>query len=240
MSDTLAIYSNRDTLLEMADMFETVAATSPTQSAPAGHTVPGPRLPPGLAEILDVDELDSILTAITEWAEFLAHVLLDEVDAPDAGTTPGRLRSVAQHVAHLLEHDDQLLALAFADDLDEHARTLRHLARRGVRTYRTGCDCQDGTCDGQYEVAMSGTYPPAVCPRCHDVVPWSVWSSWPHKDIVYVTVEHAARLAGTTVAGVKMRASRGGWRKTGTGREVKYHVDDVRGVDVTTHERISA
>ncbi|MGW6007199.1 hypothetical protein ACWFNS_17810 [Oerskovia enterophila] len=236
--DTLATHGTHgthDTLLEMADLFETVATTTPATSAPAGRTVPGPRLPPGLAEILDIDELDGILTAVTDWAEFIAHVLLDEADKPDAGTTPGRLRSIAQHVAY----DDPLFALAFADDLDDHVRALRRLARRGVRIYRTGYDCLADGCDGQYKVAMTGTQAPAVCPRCRDVVPWSVWSSWPHKAVVYVTVEHAARLAGTTVAGVKMRASRGGWRKSGTGREVRYHVDDVRGREPISHGTVT-
>ena len=60
------------------------------------------------------------------------------------------------------------------------------------------------------------------------MVPHAVWSSWPRARVRYITVAHAAKMLETTEAGVKMRASRGKWRRVGTGRDVRYDVDDVR------------
>jgi len=93
--------------------------------------------------------------------------------------------------------------------------------------------CSDPTCTGQYVADLPRVGKPTAgditCDRCKHRVPHSVWSSWPRARVEWVTVEHAARIAGVSVGAVKMRASRLRWRRQGTGREVRYHVDDVRG-----------
>ena len=222
----------RDDLRELADHYETVAAADPASQAGGATSKPGPRLPPGAMEMLDADEVRRALEAVDEWAEFCAHVLVDERDATAPDSTPARLRMVGEHVEHFLDHDDVMLSLSFVDDLREHLRSLRRLARRGVRIVRTGMVCQDPTCSGQYVSALApaGQGDDAIeCERCHHRVPHSVWSGWPRARVEWVTVEHAARIAGTTVAAVKMRASRGKWRRTGSGADVRYNIHDVRG-----------
>jgi len=222
----------RDDLRELADHYETVAAADPASQAGGATSKPGPRLPPGAMEMLDADEVRRALEPVDEWAEFCVHVLVDECDIQAPDWTPGRLRTIGEHVAHFLGHDDVMLALSFVDDLREHLRALRRLARRGVRIVRTGMACQDPTCLGQYMSALphAGHGDDAIeCERCHHRVPHSVWSGWPRARVEWVTVEHAARIAGTTVAAVKMRASRGKWRRTGSGADVRYNIHDVRG-----------
>ncbi len=228
----------RDTVLELADLVEAVATAAGTSApGPRVRTVPGSRVPPGAQAALDADETDRALAAVDGWTEFHVHVLLDEDDevstVPDG--LPSRLRVLAAHVGHFLDHPDVLLAAPFGPcgELDDHLRALRRLARRRTRAVRTGAACQDPTCTGQYVAPLGG---PAAdrhddaleCDRCRDRVPYSVWSSWPRAHVEYVTVEHAARITGTTVAAVKMRAARRGWRRTGTGRDTRYRLDDVR------------
>lgn len=226
----------RDDVLELARLYEEVAALDVVPEPGQGvRAVPGSRVPPGMQEILDDDELRTTLAKVEDDALSWVHMVLDEHAAPDG--TPGRLRYVAARVAAIVESDDELFALAFLDDLAAHMRSLRRLARRGARLVRTGARCQLVTCAGHL-VSPLGR-PGAteserrddalVCDRCGATVPYSVWSSWPRARVQWVTVEHAAKIAGTTVAGVKMRASRGRWRRVGSGRDVRYFVDDVRG-----------
>jgi len=66
--------------------------------------------------------------------------------------------------------------------------------------------------------------------RCAARVPWDTWRRWPRARVKYITVEHAARLLATTKVGVRLRASRGNWRRIGAGRTRRYHVDDVPGI----------
>lgn len=224
----------RDRLLELAERYETVVALDLTQGdAPAGRSKPGSRVPPGAQEILDADEIERAVTAVDEWAEFLAHVIADECEVQMPDGTAARLRKVAEHAEHLASHDDELLALSVEDDLHERLRDLRPLSRRGVRKVQTGVRCQEYGCRGRL-ISPLGNSPDRhdaalVCDRDgRHVVPHSVWSSWPRARVQYVTVEHAAKMLGTTVAAVKMRASRGRWRRVGTGRDVRYLTEDVR------------
>lgn len=235
------VLNARDDLRELAERYETVAALDLHPSPPAGHAVPGSRLPPGMQEVLDADEIATALRAVDEWAEFLAHVLADEreVTAPDS--TPARLRLAGEHAAHFLEHPDEMLALAVTDDLHEHLRSLRRLAGRAVRRVRTGARCQHMGCEGWLVSPLGATEnrheDALVCDRDgRHTVPYSVWSGWPRARVQYVTVEHAAKMLGTTVPAVKMRASRGKWGRIGTGRDVRYAVEDIRaaaGLDVS-------
>jgi len=223
----------RDDLRELAEHYETVASLDLTPDPSGVRGVPGSRVPPGAQAILDADEVKTALGEIDEWAMFLVHVLVDERDAPCVGMTPAILRHVGEWAGHFLDHDDEGLRLAFADDLKRHSRNLSRLASRALRFVRTGTPCQDPTCTGQYVADLPRVGKPTAgditCDRCKHKVPHSVWSSWPRARVEWVTVEHAATIAGTTVAAVKMRASRLKWRRQGTGREVRYHVDDVRG-----------
>lgn len=226
----------RDRLSELAELVETVASLEPAVADQGGgRSVPGSRVPPGMREIMDADEVSAATGAVDDWAEFAAHILLDETDVPGIpDETPARLRLIGQYAAHFLDHDDELLALSFADDLHDHLKVMRRLARRGTRVVQTGVRCKVITCAGMLVSPLgregSDRHDADLhCDKCGAVVPHIVWSAWPRARVTYVTVEHAAKIAGTTVDAVKRRASRGQWRRVGTGRDVRYHVDDVRG-----------
>jgi len=228
-------YTLRDWLREMADDYETVAALDRVSVVEGVRTRPGSRVPPGAQEVLDADETSRALAQVDEWADFMARVLLDEADDPTLtipDSTPARLRLVGDHITVLLQIDDPLMVateLGPAGTLDVLRSTMRHLAHRGERVIQTGRRCQEGACTGRL-VSRETSDGALVCDRdARHVVPWSVWSSWPRMRVQWITVEHAARMLGTTVAAVKMRASRGQWRRVGTGRDVRYSVDDVRG-----------
>lgn len=230
----------RDDLLELAERYETVAAIDVTQESPAGRSAMGPRIPPGMQEVLDADEILQALAAIDDWAEFTAHVAMDECDAAVPETTPARLRAVAEHSQHFADHDDELFALSFLDDLHDHLRAMRRLSSRGVRRIRTGMRCPKCDHGRLYSPLGEGDRGDDSLHCDKDprhVVPYSVWSSWPRARIRFITPEHAARLLETTVNAVRIRAHRHRWRRVGTGRDVRYHVDDVRG---DTPERAEA
>lgn len=233
MSDRTAELNTRDDLLELAERYETVAALDLTPDpGTVGRTPPGSRLPPGMQEILDADEIRVALTAVDEWAAFVAHVTVEECDVTMPDLTPARLRAVATHAAHFIDHEDEMLAFAFRDDLADHLRAMRRLSGHGVRRVQTGVRCQIPTCKGHYYsplgTSADRTDDSLVCDHCGHRVPHVVWSSWPRARVQYVTVEHAAHIAGTTVEAIRKRAARGKWRRVGTGRDVRYFVDDVR------------
>lgn len=235
----MSALDTRDDLRELAEHYETVASLDLTPDPSGVRGVPGSRVPPGAQAILDADEVGRVIGEVDAWAEFLVHVLVDErmeiggSAHVQAAATPGRLRYAGDRADHFLDHDDELLRLAFADDLHEHLKAMRRLSKRALRFVRTGMACQDPTCTGQYVSALPRAGQQAdgaiTCDRCKHQVPHSVWSSWPRARVEWVTVEHAARIAGVSVPAVKMRASRLKWRRQGTGREVRYHVADVRG-----------
>jgi len=226
--------NTRDDLLDLAERYETVAALDLTlDPGNVGRVPPGSRLPPGMQEILEADEIRTALTAVDDWAEFVAHVTLDECGDVDAGSTPGRLRTVARHAGHFIDHDDEMFALAFRDDLADHLRAMRRLSRHGVRRVQTGVRCQIPTCKGRYVsplgTSADRTDDALVCDKDpRHVVLYVVWSNWPRARVQYITVEHAAHMVGTTVEAIRQRAKRGKWRRIGTGRDVRYFVDDVR------------
>ena len=233
MSDRTAELNTRDDLLDLAERYETVAALDLTPDpGNIGRTPPGSRLPPGMQEILEADEIRTALTAVDEWAEFVAHVTVEECDVTMPCSTPARLRVVAALSAHFIYHDDEMLALAFRDDLADHLRSMRRLSGRGVRRVQTGVRCQIPTCKGRYVsplgTSADRTDDALVCEHCGHRVPYVVWTSWPRARVQYITVEHAAHMVGTTVEAIRQRAARGKWRRVGTGRDVRYFVDDVR------------
>ena len=236
----MSALDTRDDLRELAEHYETVASLDLTPDPSGVRGVPGSRVPPGAQAILDADEVKTALGEIDEWAMFLVHVLVDERDAPCVGMTPAILRHVGEWAGHFLDHDDEGLRLAFADDLKRHSRNLSRLASRALRFVRTGTPCQDPTCTGQYVADLPRVGKPTAgditCDRCKHKVPHSVWSSWPRARVEWVTVEHAARIAGVSVAAVKMRASRLKWRRQGVGREVKYYLPHVRGEQIGAPE----
>lgn len=225
---TTSALNVRDDLRELADHHHAVAHLDVTPEPPTGRRPPGPRLPPGMQEVIERDEIGTALRDVDEWAGFLARILNDEhgIELPTA--TPARLRTAGEHAALLIHHEDQLLALAILDDLHAHLTTLRKLAGKGTRRIRTGVPCQQADCDGHLISRLTTNDGPLTCDRDgRHVIPHAVWAHWPHAQVEWVTVEHAARLLSTTIPGVKMRASRQKWRRTGTGRHVRYHKGDV-------------
>ena len=225
----------RDQLLELADHYDTVLTLDLSTTPDPIRGKPGSRLPPGMQHRLDLDEITNAIHTIDEWAAFLARTLADDLDiAAPTPTTTARLRLTAQHAQHFttITNDDHgLIALAVQDDTHEHLKTMRRLATRDTRRVRTGHRCHNG-CGGQYVSplgASNNRHEDSLrCEKCGHEVPYTVWSRWPRARVQYVTLEHAARIAGTTTAAIKMRASRHKWRRIGTGRDVRYHVDDIR------------
>lgn len=237
MSDRSA-QNLRDDLLDLALRYEEVIALDLGNASMDRlmRTAPGSRVPPGMQEILDDDEVQRATSAVDDWAEFLAHVLADELDVAAPSTlTPARLRLAAHHSEHfavITEDWSGLLALAVQDDVRDHLRAMRRISGRSVRRVRTGMRCHAG-CGGQYVSPLGASvdrHESSIrCDHCGHEVQFAVWSAWPRARLQYVTVEHAARMAGTTVSAIKMRASRQKWRRIGTGADVRYHVEDVRG-----------
>lgn len=228
----------RDDLLELADLVEQVVSLPPVAREP-GRTVPGSRVPPGAEELLEADEVDRAMAEVDSWAQFVHHVVVDEDGGAPAETTPARLRVAAEHAEYLAAHPDELLALAVVDEAGDHLRAVRRLARRGERRVRTGHACTRPGCRGHLVSPLGAggdrRDDALVCDRCSTRVPYSVWSSWPRAKVQWITPDHAARLLGTSYVGVRLRASRGRWRRIGTGRSVRYLVDDVLGVEADEH-----
>jgi len=194
-------------------------------------TPPGSRMPPGLSEALDEDEYQRAVTELDDWAEFVAHVLIDEVpgigSVPDS--TPGRLRLAARWADRIEGHPDVMVRYALQDDARKHLAAMRRLARRGTRRVRTESPCLDVTCAGQYVATIDGPEAGSdlVCTRCGDRVPVEQWERWSSR-VEWVTVERAMTILGVaTKHAVWSRAKREKWRRRGEGREVRYHVDDV-------------
>jgi hypothetical protein len=230
--DRVAGLNARDDLREIAELYEAVAALE-IHHDPM-RAVPGPRVPPGAQEVLDADEFQRALTAVDDDALSYGHIALAERDETLPDSTPGRLRYIADHVDTILDDDDELLVLSFLDDTAAHLTRLHHLARRGAKVIRTGHHCQEHGCDGRLVSTLgegAGKGDGAlVCDReARHVVPFAVWSSWPRMRVQWITVEHAAKILLTTVGAVKVRASRGKWRRVGSGREVRYSREDVQG-----------
>ena len=219
-------------LNEAATTYETLAALPPTAS-PIGARrpgKPGSKVPPGVNEILDAEEYETTITAVDDWAEYLAHHLLDIEPgigrAPDH--TPGRLRLAARWTDKLEQEPDLLARYAFKFDAVEHLKMLRRLVRRNNRVVRTGSACLNITCKGQYEAVIDGPDIDGdlVCSHCKDRVPAEQWSRWGAQS-EWVTVARAARILGISETAVRQRASRGNWARKGEGREVRYRTADV-------------
>jgi ribosomal protein S27E len=216
-------------LAETAELYETVASL-PAVVERAGAkvpSVPGSRMPPGMAEVLDVDEHQRALTELDEWAEFVAHVVLDEepTAGPAPDSTPGRLRFASRWTDAL--RADVMLAYALEYDAREHLTALRRLSRRGTRKVPTTA-CLDVSCDGTYVATIAGAdaSDEIRCARCGDVVPRETWERWGARS-EWVTVEHAAGMLGLSQAAVRQRAKRGQWKRRGDGRSVRYWTEDV-------------
>lgn len=220
----------RDDMRELADRYEQVAALElPLPSSGGGI---GARLPQGAQSVLDADEVTRTLSLVDSTVFHWCMVLLDAEqidDVPDL--TPARSRLVGERTDWLLHHEGERFALDFTDDLREVLHRARHLALRGDRKVLTGMRCPHIECKGQlYSPLGTGDRQDNElhCTRCSKTVPFITWSRWPRARVKFITVEHAARLLGTTVPAVKMRASRMKWHRIGTGRDVRYLVDDVR------------
>lgn len=234
------VLATREHVHDLAALYETVAALEPVHPEPM-RAVPGPRMPPGLGEILDADEVARAIRAVDEDAESWAHMVLDSSGGTVPDSTPARLRWVGDRVGAILDDDDELFALSFLDDLRDRRREMRRLSRRTVRTIRTGMRCQAG-CGGQYVSPLGSgrDHEGAInCGRCGHMVEFAVWSRWPRARVRYITAEHAAKILGAaSVRAVHVRASRQKWRRVGTGSDVRYDIRDVRGESDDTPEAV--
>lgn len=221
-------------LNETADAYETVASLPPVVERVPGKTSggkPGSQMPPGMSEVLDVDEYERAVTEVDEWALYVAHHLLDTVPGigtvPD--TTPGRLRLAARWADRLENEPDVMARYAFATDALEHRAAMRRLARRGTRRVRTHSACLDVSCAGEFVAELVGPDmgEEISCDQCGMKVPREQWEKWGSRT-EWITVERAMTILGVaTKQAVWSRAKRERWRRRGEGREVRYHVDDV-------------
>lgn len=219
-------------LFETADAYEILAALPPTISDTGGRKPgkPGSKVPPGAAILLDIEEYQTTIAELDDWAEFVAHVLIDE--EPGIGkvsdSTPGRLRLAARW-SDKLQGLDYMLVYALRYDAVEHLKAVRRLVRRSNRIVRTGSECLNVACKGKYEAIVDGPEIDGdlVCSACKDRVPHEQWSRWGARS-EWVTVAHAANMLGTSTNAVMARASRGSWRRRNKGREVEYLAEDVR------------
>ncbi|WP_131104039.1 helix-turn-helix domain-containing protein [Ornithinimicrobium sufpigmenti] len=220
---------------ETATLYETVAALPAVferliTARPTGK--PGSQPPPGAADLLDADEWGSAITAVDDWALFLAHVLLDELDGLGAipHSTPGRLRLASRWTDHLEHHPDAHLRYAIGLDAREHLATLRRLSKRGTRTVRTNSPCLDVACTGEYVATIAGpdlADGDLTCSRCGSTVPREQWERWGSRT-EWVTPARAASMLGIPVSTVRVWAHRYRWARQGTGRDVRYRTSDVR------------
>ncbi len=190
------------------------------------RTVPGPRVPPGMAAILHEDATTRALDEAGRLHGDVWGVIRDAADERGLDVLPD-VRTIAG--AQLVIDDDELSAYGLWDDVVACIAALGSVVRRYERVIQTGHRCLDFACRGHYVVpAREGRASEAlVCDRCGDTVGYDVWSRWPRARVVWLTPEHAAKRLGRTVGTVRVRAHRERWRKVGTGRQVRYHVDDV-------------
>ena len=206
----------RAALNRLADLYETTQALDPTPTPHTPtHQPPGPRIPPGAQTILNADEIHHALQA--------ADQLANSLNAPQADTTPQRLRAAATTTPTLTPDQHDILKTT--------TTTLTRITNRDTRKIRTGMHCQTG-CGGTYLSPLGDTPDRTTtdlhCDRCGHTVPHATWSRWPKARITYITIAHAAHLAGTTEPTMRKRASTHHYRRIGTGRDVRYHIDDVR------------
>lgn len=220
-------------LNETADVYETVASLPPAIERATGKATgkPGSRMPPGMTEVLDYDEYQRAVEELDTWAEFVAHVLIDEIPGigSDPGLTPGRLRLAARWADRIETHLDPMLRYALQTEAREHLGTMRRLARRGTRRVRTHSACMDVTCSGEYVATIDGPEVDGdlVCSRCGDRVPHETWERWGTRT-EWVSVEHVMNMLGlATKQAVWQRAKREKWRRRGEGREVRYWAEDI-------------
>lgn len=185
------------------------------------RAIPGPRVPPGVAEILAEDETQRALEATRGLVAYVRQVILDE---SQQALWPSSFAG-AQVIVDL---EDQFLIYAIWDDLTSALEQLGAVVRRYDRVIQTGHQCIDVTCKGSYIVPAHGgkLSQDLVCDACSGPVAYDVWSKWPQR-VSWLTPEHAAKRLGVSVNSARIRASRERWRKTGTGRDVRYHVNDV-------------
>lgn len=227
----------RDRLLELADRYEQVGSLDLAEArAIQVHTKPGSRVPPGMSEILDLDEIERALGLVDEYAEGWCHMLLDgsAIDVvPDF--TPARLRLLSMHAAWFVDNDDRLFAMTFVADLGELLRQTKNLACRGERRVHTWHRCTDPECKGWMTAVLGEHNGDLTCSKagCGVTVPYDTWSRWPHARREWITVEHAKNLCGAaTIGATYKRAARLGWRKRGEGKEVRFKREDVmRGIE---------
>lgn len=225
---------------ETATAYETVACLPPVieRATSKASGKPGSRMPPGMSEVLDHDEYQRAVDDVDSWAEFVAHVLID--DNPGIGSvpdsTPGRLRLAARWADQLEAHPDVMLRYALQDDARTHLASMRRLARRGTRRVRTHSACMDVTCQGQYVAELDGPDVDGdlVCSGCGQRVSQDVWSRWASRTD-WVTVERAMVMLGVeTKHAVWSRAKREKWKRRGEGREVRYWAADINAVEGLT------
>jgi hypothetical protein len=227
---------------ETATLYETVAALpSVVERVRAARSSgkPGSQPPPGAGDLLDMDEYHRALHAVDEWALFLAHMLVDEIEGIGSvpASTPGRLRLASRWSEHLEQHADAHLRYAIGLDAREHLAVMRRMSKRGTRVVKTTSPCMDVACRGEYlaTIAGPGTSDDLACSKCGARVPQEQWERWGSRT-EWVTPARVASMLSIPVSTVRVWAHRYAWDRQGTGREVKYLAADVR--ETTLHRGV--
>ncbi len=119
------------------------------------HTVPGSKMP------IDA-HMSDVMAEVSEWAAFLAHVLIDETDwTPRSTDTAVLLYDISEwRIGHFTEHPDEHLRIAIEDDAKRLAKLVRNTVRpSGRRKIRLGTRCLDyGTSDLGERIVCTGEY----------------------------------------------------------------------------------
>lgn len=117
------------------------------------------------------------IAEITSWTYFLARTLHDEVTVerdghaqpwtPATQQMPAMLDEIARwRIGHFTEHDDEMLALAVADDATDYRRKVRNvIAPTGARRIDLRVPClEHGTDDLGRRVPCPGSYYTLLAP----------------------------------------------------------------------------
>lgn len=164
-AERAALTVQRD-MREIADLWPELVQRVQRGGTPDGNS--GGNRPKRTAAPTPINEgVVDVMTEISEWAVFLARVLIDETDwAPGNHDTPAILHAIAtQRVGHFTSHEDTELARAVTEDAARLAKLARNTARpTGRRTIQLNIPCleHDTTdlgertiCTGQYATTLT-------------------------------------------------------------------------------------
>ncbi|GMA26181.1 hypothetical protein GCM10025864_39400 [Luteimicrobium album] len=191
-----------------------------------GRSVPGSRLPPGVAEVLHEVDTDRALTMAYDLSEYVARVIESRCGEV---LRPSSIAGAQVLVDMTYDSEGRQIVYAIGQDIDDVRNALRAVIRKYVRVIHTGRECMDYGCDGHYTVPSEDgdLLVPLVCDGCGHTVSYQAWREWPIVSEPWISPREAARRLSIQYDAVRKRASRERWRRRGKGREVEYASESV-------------